>query len=137
MGSQVPRLLYEQDNVFLLFFLFGVAIERVGDQLVDTCLASLFHFLSPIPLVKLEIVRYFLVDRWNLPNSNPFSLSLSFLESLFDFELCWRSFLERGHRRSSFFFLFFKDLFSSIDSVVWDNAIRTTKRERLNGNFVY
>ena len=30
---------------FLLFFLFGVAIERVGDQLVDTCLASLFHFL--------------------------------------------------------------------------------------------
>lgn len=68
------------------FFLFGAAIERVGDQVVDTCLASRFDssdlFPPPRP-AELEIVWHFLLDCWNLPNPIPNPRVYVPFESLF------------------------------------------------------
>lgn len=52
------------------FFLFGVAIERAGDQVVNTCFASEYGSPTYLPsTAELEIVWYFLLDCWNLPKS--------------------------------------------------------------------
>lgn len=52
------------------FFLFGVAIERAGDQVVNTCSASKYGSPTYLPsTAELEIVWYFLLDCWNLPKS--------------------------------------------------------------------
>lgn len=52
------------------FFLFGVAIERAGDQVVNTCSASKYGPPTYLPsTAELQIVWYFLLDCWNLPKS--------------------------------------------------------------------
>lgn len=45
------------------FFLFGVAIERAGDQVVNTCSASKYASPTYLPsTAELEIVWYFLLE---------------------------------------------------------------------------